>query len=96
MIIKCAGNLKDGGEMYQFVRIGKGCLSYMVISNGEAAIIDAVRFTDVFTNFAKEKGVEIKHVFDTHLHADHISGGRHIAAETGDSNTTSVASFGGR
>ena len=30
-------------------------------------------------NFAKEKGVKIKHVFDTHLHADHISGGRHIA-----------------
>ena len=55
----------------------------MVISDGEAAIIDAVRFTDVFMNFAKEKGVEIKHVFDTHLHADHISGGRHIAAETG-------------
>ena len=77
------GDLKDGGELYQFVRLGKGCLSYMAISEGEAAIIDAVRFTEVFTNFAKEKGVEIKHVFDTHLHADHISGGRHIAAETG-------------
>lgn len=76
-------NLENGGELYQFVRLGKGCLSYMVISEGEAAIIDAVRFTDVFTNFAKEKGVEIKHVFDTHLHADHISGGRHIAADTG-------------
>ena len=77
------GDLKDGGELYQFVRLGKGCLSYMAISKGEAATIDAVRFTEVFTNFAKEKGVEIKHVFDTHLHADHISGGRHIAAETG-------------
>ncbi|MGF7014932.1 MBL fold metallo-hydrolase [Ornithinibacillus bavariensis] len=76
-------DLENGGELYQFVRLGKGCLSYMVISKGEAAIIDAVRFTDVFTNFAKAKGVEIKHVFDTHLHADHISGGRHIANETG-------------
>lgn len=76
-------DLKNGGELYQFVRLGKGCLSYMIISDGEAAIIDAVRFTDVFLDFAKEKGVEIKHVFDTHLHADHISGGRHIAAETG-------------
>ncbi len=76
-------DLENGGELYQFVRLGKGCLSYMVISEGEAAIIDAVRFTDVFTNFAKEKGVEITHVFDTHLHADHISGGRHIALETG-------------
>lgn len=77
------GDLAGGGELYQFVRLGKGCLSYMAINGGEAAIIDAVRFTEVFTNFAKEKGVEIKHVFDTHLHADHISGGRHIAAETG-------------
>ncbi|MFC5587838.1 MBL fold metallo-hydrolase [Sporosarcina soli] len=76
-------DLRNGGELYQFVRLGKGCLSYMVISEGEAAIIDTVRFTDVFTNFAKEKGVEIKQVFDTHLHADHISGGRHIANETG-------------
>ena len=76
-------NLDNGGELYQFVRLGKGCLSYMVISEGEAAIVDAVRFTDDFINFAKEKGAEIKHVFDTHLHADHISGGRHIAAETG-------------
>ena len=77
------GNLAGGGELYQFVRLGKGCLSYMAISEGEAAIIDAVRFTEVFTNFAEEKGVKIKHVFDTHLHADHISGGRHIAAATG-------------
>lgn len=77
------GDLNGGGELYQFVRLGKGCLSYMAISEGEAAIIDAVRFTEVFTKFAEEKGVKIKHVFDTHLHADHISGGRHIAAQTG-------------
>ena len=77
------GDLNGGGELYQFVRLGKGCLSYMAINDGEAAIIDAVRFTDIFTKFAEEKGVKIKHVFDTHLHADHISGGRHIAAQTG-------------
>lgn len=77
------GDLKDGGELYQFVRIGKGCLSYMAVSNGEAAIVDATRMTDIFTDFAKEKGATIKHVFDTHLHADHISGGRQIADATG-------------
>lgn len=77
------GDLANGGELYQFVRLGKGCLSYMVISEGEAAIIDAVRFTEVFTKFAEDKDVQIKHVFDTHLHADHISGGRHIAEATG-------------
>ncbi|WP_050616325.1 MBL fold metallo-hydrolase [Bacillus testis] len=77
------GDLKDGGELYQFVRIGKGCLSYMAISDGEAAIIDATRMIDVFLDFAKEKNATIKHVFDTHLHADHISGGRKIAEATG-------------
>ncbi|MBI6863956.1 MBL fold metallo-hydrolase [Lysinibacillus fusiformis] len=77
------GDLTGGGELYQFVRLGKGCLSYMVISEGEAAIIDAVRFIDVFISFAEQKNVKITHVFDTHLHADHISGGRHIAEATG-------------
>ncbi|WP_099354426.1 MBL fold metallo-hydrolase [Fredinandcohnia onubensis] len=76
------GDLKDGGEIYQFVRIGKGCLSYMVVSNGEAAIIDATRMTDIFLDFAESKGVKITNVFDTHLHADHISGGRKIAEAT--------------
>lgn len=75
-------DLEKGGELYQFVRLGKGCLSYMVISEGEAAVIDAVRFADVFENFAKEKNAVIRHVFDTHLHADHISGGRLLAEKT--------------
>lgn len=73
------GDLKNGGELYQFVRIGKGCLSYMIVSNGEAAIVDATRMTDVFIHFAEKLNVKITHVLDTHLHADHISGGRKIA-----------------
>ncbi|MBM7655590.1 MBL fold metallo-hydrolase [Neobacillus cucumis] len=77
------GDLKDGGEIYQFVRIGKGCLSYMVVSNGEAALIDATRMTDIYLDFAESIGVKITHVFDTHLHADHVSGGRTIAEKTG-------------
>jgi glyoxylase-like metal-dependent hydrolase (beta-lactamase superfamily II) len=77
------GELRDGGKVYQFVRIGKGCLSYMVTSNGEAAIIDATRMTDIYLDFANEIGAKITHVFDTHLHADHISGGRVIAERTG-------------
>lgn len=76
------GDLKDGGAIYQFVRIGKGCLSYMVVSNGEAALVDATRMTDVYTEFAEKIGATITHVFDTHLHADHISGGRAIAEKT--------------
>ncbi|UNT71645.1 MBL fold metallo-hydrolase (plasmid) [Bacillus sp. N447-1] len=73
------GNSKDGGSVYQFNRVGKGCLSYMVISNGEAAVIDSVRTIEAYEEFAKEKGVVITNVLDTHLHADHISGGRKLA-----------------
>lgn len=47
------GDLTGGGELYQFVRMGKGCLSYMIMSNGEAAIVDAARMTDVYIHFAK-------------------------------------------
>jgi glyoxylase-like metal-dependent hydrolase (beta-lactamase superfamily II) len=77
------GELKGGGTIYQFVRIGKGCLSYFIESNGEAAIVDSTRMTGVFEEFAKEKGVKIKALVDTHLHADHISGGRKLSEKTG-------------
>ena len=76
------GNLTDGGELYQFVRLGKGCLSYVVMKDQEAVIIDPTRMTDKFINFTDEKGVTIKHVIDTHLHADHISGGHELANQT--------------
>ncbi len=75
-------DLKNGGAVYQFVRIGKGCLSYMIVSDGEAAIIDATRFADTYIDFAHSLGAKITNVFDTHLHADHISGGRAIAEKT--------------
>lgn len=71
------------GALYQFVRLGKGCLSYMVVSGGEAAVIDAMRTTSVYEAFAQKLGVTIKHTLDTHLHADHISGGRKLAELTG-------------
>lgn len=77
------GELVSGGELYQFVRVGKGCLSYVILSDGEAAIVDPTRFTDVYLEFIKEKGAKVKHVLDTHLHADHISGGKQISEETG-------------
>jgi glyoxylase-like metal-dependent hydrolase (beta-lactamase superfamily II) len=76
------GDLTNGGEIYQFVRLGKGCLSYMVVSNGEAAIIDSTRKSDIYLEFAANLDAKITHVFDTHLHADHISGGRQIAQST--------------
>lgn len=77
------GDLKSGGSIYQFVRIGKGCLSYLIESNGEAVIVDTMRMTEPFEKFAEEHNLQIKHLIDTHLHADHISGGRKLAENTG-------------
>ncbi|MED1801967.1 MBL fold metallo-hydrolase [Brevibacillus porteri] len=73
------GDLRDGGAIYQFVRIGKGCLSYMIVSGGEAAVVDTLRMTDVYEAFAAKHQWTIKHTIDTHLHADHISGGKKLA-----------------
>ncbi|MCK6255816.1 MBL fold metallo-hydrolase [Fictibacillus sp. KIGAM418] len=77
------GDLKDGGAIYQFVRLGKGCLSYLVESDGEALIVDAARMVGPYETFAEEKGLKIKYLADTHLHADHISGGRMLAEKAG-------------
>lgn len=77
------GDLRDGGALYQFVRIGKGCLSYMVVSGGEAAIVDALRMTEVYETFANQNNTTITHTLDTHLHADHISSGKRLAEKTG-------------
>lgn len=77
------GDLRGGGELYQFVRIGKGCLSYMAISQREAVVIDTLRMTEVYEDFAKKHNAVIKHTLDTHLHADHISGGKKLAEQVG-------------
>lgn len=79
------GELKNGGAIYQFVRIGKGCLSYLVESNGEGAMIDTNRMLEPYETFIKENNIKLTHVLDTHLHADHISGGRKLAEKLGAS-----------
>ncbi|MBB5173797.1 MBL fold metallo-hydrolase [Texcoconibacillus texcoconensis] len=73
-------DLGDNSALYQFVRLGKGCLSYMIVSGNEAAMIDPLRMTDQYQAFADKIGVNTIHLIDTHLHADHISGGRRLAA----------------
>ncbi|KTG08196.1 rhodanese [Haloprofundus marisrubri] len=65
----------------QFQRRGKGCLSYLVGSKtaGEAVVVDATQHTDQYVVTAAELGLEVTHVLDTHVHADHVSGGRALA-----------------
>lgn len=63
-----------------------GCLSeaaYYIESNGEAAIIDPLRETDHYTEIARQRNAKIKYVFETHFHADFVSGHIDLANETG-------------
>ncbi len=69
----------SAGEIIQFRRIGKGCLGYMIISNGKALVIDPTVDISVYTDVAQKKGVMIMGVLDTHTQADHVSGSRRLA-----------------
>lgn len=63
-----------------------GCLahaSYLVGSEGEAAIVDPQRDVDQYVAEAAAQGLKIKYVVETHLHADFVSGHRELAARTG-------------
>lgn len=54
-----------------------GCLSeaaYYIESNGEAAIVDPLRDIDEYLQLAKERKAKIKYIFETHFHADFVSG----------------------
>ena len=63
-----------------------GCLahaSYMLASEGEAIVVDPQRDVEIYLKAAEEQGVDIRHVFETHLHADFVSGHKELAARTG-------------
>ncbi len=63
-----------------------GCLSeaaYFIASDGEAAIIDPLRDTDTYVQMAQERGVKIKYIFETHFHADFVSGHIDLSQKTG-------------
>ncbi|WP_114579107.1 rhodanese-like domain-containing protein [Saliphagus sp. LR7] len=67
----------------QLQRRAKGCLGYVVGSKHteSAVVVDPTRQTDQFKIVAEEAGLTIEHVLDTHIHADHISGGAKLADE---------------
>jgi glyoxylase-like metal-dependent hydrolase (beta-lactamase superfamily II)/rhodanese-related sulfurtransferase len=63
-----------------------GCLahaSYMLASEGEAIVVDPQRDVELYLKAAADHGITIKHIFESHLHADFVSGHRELAARTG-------------
>src|ERR687886_435729 len=69
----------------QFIRDESGCASYLVGSShaGCCAVIDPQWEVEPYLRAAAAKGLRVTHVLETHLHADHVSGGRRLAERTG-------------
>src|SRR5213596_166683 len=74
---------RSTARIVQLRRTGKGCLSYLIGSNGDAAVVDASLDRQVYHRVADEHGWRICTVLETHLHADHLSRARALAADTG-------------
>ena len=63
-----------------------GCLahaSYLFGSDGQAAVVDPQRDVDIYIEAAQKRGLTIRYIFETHLHADFVSGHKELAARTG-------------
>ncbi|MFO7145195.1 MBL fold metallo-hydrolase, partial [Arthrospira sp. PCC 8006] len=66
-------------------QIYTGCLAqgaYYIVSNGEAAIIDPLRETQPYIERMEKDGVTLKYIFETHFHADFVSGHIDLAKKT--------------
>ena len=78
--VPCPGST---ARIVQLRRTGKGCLSYLIGSDGDAAVVDASLDPQIYHGVADEYGWRIRTVLDTHVHADHLSRARALAVDTG-------------
>jgi glyoxylase-like metal-dependent hydrolase (beta-lactamase superfamily II) len=73
----------SAAQIVQVRRTGKGCLSYVVGSDGVATVIDAALEPEVYLNLANDRNWTITSVLETHVHADHLSRSRRLAGLSG-------------
>lgn len=74
----------DAVRAWQVQRPAKGCLSYVVGVPGDGCVVvDPARFPETYLELADEHHMRVTHVVDTHLHADHVSGGLLLARIAG-------------
>jgi glyoxylase-like metal-dependent hydrolase (beta-lactamase superfamily II) len=71
------------GTLIQVARPGKGCLSHVLISDGNAAVFDPSHYLEEYEAILEEYDAELVGVFDTHAHADHVSGAAELADRHG-------------
>ncbi len=69
----------------QFIVPGMGCLSYLIgcPKAGVACVVDPKRDVGDYIKVARENNLKITHIFETHVHADHISGNMELKSRTG-------------
>jgi glyoxylase-like metal-dependent hydrolase (beta-lactamase superfamily II)/rhodanese-related sulfurtransferase len=68
--------------LLQVRRNGKGCLSYVLVDGGEAAVVDPSVSTEAYLALAARHGARVTKVLETHVHADHLSRARDLALHT--------------
>ncbi|HUB73527.1 MAG TPA: MBL fold metallo-hydrolase [Solirubrobacteraceae bacterium] len=72
-----------GLTVLQVQRPGRGCLSYLLAAGGRALVVDPAPDAGFYVELAGELEAQVTDVFDTHLHADHLSGARALGERTG-------------
>jgi glyoxylase-like metal-dependent hydrolase (beta-lactamase superfamily II)/rhodanese-related sulfurtransferase len=73
----------DSFEVIQFRRTGKGCLSYLIVSDKEAMVVDASLPIEIYQEAIDQWQVTLKYAADTHIHADHLSRTKKLAETYG-------------
>ncbi|MBB6647076.1 MBL fold metallo-hydrolase [Halobellus ruber] len=71
------------GTLVQVARPGKGCLSHVLVSDGDAAVFDPSQYFGEYEAILDEYDADLVGVFDTHAHADHVSGAAELADRHG-------------
>src|SRR3989304_3695211 len=78
---------RGGGAMIfvQMLEEHAGCAAYLLGcgSSGTCGVVDPLADPDRYLQAARDRGLRITHVIDTHVHGDHVSGGRALAAAAG-------------
>ena len=96
LVPKPLTSVPDGMVGWQIQRPSKACLSYLIGVPGQGCIVvDPARFPDFYIDLAASEGMTIRHVIDTHVHADHITGGVELAAKTGAEYHVPIEDTGG-
>jgi len=92
-----AHRIPAAGEagVWQVLRFGRGCLSYVVARGEDAVVVDPHRGLDAYRTLLERERLRLRAVFDTHLHADHVSGGPRLAGDAGVAYHASPRDFEG-